>query len=170
MIKKWLLISSLMTTTVFADAATSVKKDNVFLGIEGGSATIQDSTEFFGLKVGQYMYEDNKYKVNNRYYLSVARISNEDSVKFYTAKLSLDWIHTQSTIKPFAGVSVGYLYYKSNSVDNSTASYGFQAGVMTDIHEKIELEFSAAYEKATDKKDAWDKSLRKIYTGFTYVF
>ena len=158
--KKILLGVSLVSSLLVAD---NIKADNTFVSVESGM--YREHVKFVGARIGTYFYSDNIYQINNRAYVSADKIF-VDNVSCYTTKASLDWIGTTTTLKPFFGVSLGYIYCKDNSVDDSVGTKGVQAGLMYYLGDSFELEVGASWEQTFKGKD----TLKKGYGALSYSF
>jgi len=148
-------------------------KNNYFIGANYGDLTIidNDNTEQYAEgKIGTYFYDENPYLINNRFYLSGAKVLTNNT-SFYITKLNLDWIWNQIPfIKPFIGVSAGYIYYAYSTNNYSSGSYGMQAGVLIYLGNHLELEVGGNVDKATEHTDVWTSTLKKLYGGINISF
>lgn len=149
--------------------ATNIKQDSLFINANIGKLKINDSSTIYGVKVGYYFYDTNKYKINNRISIDANKVdSNAD---FYITSLKLDWIKNTSTIfAPFVGINLGYLYYDSNGNDYSTNAWGGQAGVLLQITKNFNLEIEGTYQKAFQKKKLWNTALKTLKAGIEFNF
>lgn len=164
---KKILLGISLVSSVFA---SDIKIDNTFVSVESGITKIKNSENFVGVKLGTYIYSDNIYKINNRIYVSAGKVLTDSAISFYTTKASLDWIGTTSSLKPFVGVSLGYIYYKTGGVEYSVGTKGAQAGLIYHIGNSIEVETGASWERAMEKKTIWSNSIKKAYASFNYSF
>ncbi len=166
---KKMLFMILCLTSIWAAGV----KTNYFIGIDYGNLTISnndDTENYIEAKVGGYFYDKNIYLISNRLYLSGAKILT-DNTSFYISKLNLDWIWNQIPyIKPFVGVSGGYLYYSYNTNKYSSGTYGLQAGILLYLGNYVELEIGGNIDHATQHTDVWKDNLKKIYGGINFSF
>jgi len=166
--KKLLLIFSLLNILF----ANNIKNEN-FFGIYGGDLTISDrdnTKTYVGIKIGGYFYDKNMYLISNRIYLSSAKVLTS-STSFYINNLNLDWIWNQIPyIKPFIGISGGYLYYSYSTNNYSSGIYGMQVGALLYLGNSVELEIGGKIDHTTQHQDVWRDNLKKIYGGINFSF
>jgi len=165
---KKLVFMLLATSAIWAG---NIKTNN-FIGIFAGSDKLTSNTSaenYIGAKFGYYFYEHNKYNLSNRVYLNVNKILKDNS-SLYEANINLDWIFNQiSFLKPFIGVNAGYLYDNDNN-DNSTSSYGFNAGILVYLGDAIELEAGVKIQHPLDNSNIWPNNFKKVYGGINISF
>jgi outer membrane autotransporter protein len=149
--------------------ATNIKQDSLFINANIGKLKINDSSTIYGVKVGYYFYDTNRYKINNRISIDASKVdSNAD---FYITSLKLDWIKNTSTIfAPFVGINVGYLYFRRHRNDYSTNVWGGEIGILCEITNNISIELEGTYQKAFEKKDLWQDPLKTVKAGVEVSF
>jgi len=164
--KKTLLVTLMILSSIYAN---DIKSNNFFMSVNYGKLKIYSSTNYKSLKIGYYFYDPNIYLLNNRIYVDISKVNS--NAKFYITSLKLDWISNKnSIIKPYLGVSTGYIYYKYNQIDSSTSTYGFQAGIMLDIIKHISLDMSGSWQKAYKKQNIWKKPIKSGEVGLEISF
>ena len=164
---KKILVGISIVSSLFA---SNIKMDDTFVSIEYGATKIKNTEKDVGVKIGSYIYSDNIYNINNRIYISENKVLTDDDISFYKTKLSLDWIGTNSTLKPFIGISLGYVYYKTQGIDYSTGTKGVQAGLIYYLGDSFELEGGASWNKAMQKNTVWSNPIKEVYGSLNYSF
>jgi hypothetical protein len=148
-------------------------KNSYFIGGDYGELTITDNKNtqnYVEAKIGTYFYDPNIYLISNRVYLSGSKVLTDNS-SFYTAKFNLDWVvNNIPFVKPYFGMSGGYVYFMAGSTNYSTATYGFQTGLLIYLGNNIELEVGGSTDKVTQKTDKWTSALKKVYGGINISF
>jgi len=166
---KKLLFLVFFVTSLFSD---TLKTDN-FIGIYAGNLTIvdRDNTEtYVGVKIGGYFYDKNSYLISNRIYLSISKVLTNNT-SFYINNLNLDWIWNQIPyIKPFIGLSGGYLYYSYGTNNFSSGIYGIHSGILIYLGSNLELEIGGNIDHPTQHRDVWKDNLKKVYGGINFSF
>ena len=146
-------------------------KTNTFIGADYGLIKINDnqsSDEFVRGKLGFYFYDENKYLISNRLYLSGANVF-KDNVDFFITKLNLDWIWNQIPfIKPFIGVNGGYVYYDDTTTTSSFA-VGMKAGILLYLSNHLELEMGGEVTHPDDQSK-FPNNFEQLYGGINISF
>ena len=167
---KKILLGISLVSSVFA--TDNIKTNNTFVSVEYGQINAKNERDnYAGFRLGTYCYMENIYKINNRIYLSGGKVFAKNGVKFYKTKASFDWIWTQTTLKPFLGLSLGYISYKDkNKKDYSVGTKGLEGGLLYYFGNNIELEAGASLEKSLSKPIFWNKTIKKGYFTINYSF
>ena len=164
---KKILISSLCVGSFLF--ANTIKDNSWFVNVNAGGIDIQSSNSVIGVAAGYYFYDPNIYKINNRIYVDVQKVNSD--ADFYITSLKLDWIKNTSThFAPFAGLNVGYLYFKNNGYDYSTNIWGAQAGILYEVIPNLRLNASFCYQKAYEKQNIWNTPLKTVKLGLEIGF
>ena len=162
---KKLLFVFLFITSILADNI----KTNYFIGAEGGVIKYTSNTSkenIFGLKIGGYFYDKNIYKISNRLYITIDK-SEYRNTNNIIANLNLDWIWTQIPyIKPFIGISAGYLYESTYP----TSLYGFNSGIIIYIGDIVELEFGGKINRPLENNDIYTDNFKQLYGSINFSF
>jgi len=148
--------------------ANSIKDDTFFAGVSAGAIDIYSTDTTLDAKLGYYFYSPNRFHINNRIYADFNYVNSD--ADFYITSLKLDWIKNNSKVSPFLGLSYGYMYFKQNGIDLSTSVWGVQGGILINMNEKFDVEISANWQNAIDKKDTWDRSIKSAAIGIIANF
>jgi outer membrane receptor protein involved in Fe transport len=149
--------------------ATDIKDNQFFIGVNAGNLTIHKSSFIWGVKAGYYFYDPNSYKINNRFYLDINKVSS--SADFYITSLKIDWIKNNSTnFSPFLGLNIGYLYFEDKGYDYSSNAWGGQIGVLYKFTNNFSLEMEWCYQKPFKKKKVWNTPLKTLKGGIEISF
>jgi len=162
---KKILAALLFVSIAFS---SNIKDDTYFLGFGGGKIKILSTESTASVNFGYYFYDPNIYKITNRIYLNFNYIDSD--ADFYITNLKLDWIKSGDIFSPFLGVSVGYLYFDQNNNDYSTNIWGFQGGLMLSLGSVIDIELSASWQKAFEKKNIWNNNIKNVSAGININF
>jgi len=166
---KKLLFVFLFISSIWAG---NIKTDNTIFGIEGGSFKLSDNSSTdrcIGVKLGYYFYEQNPYLLSNRLYFTGSRILKNDA-SLYMGEINLDWLFNNlDYLKPFVGVNVDYLY-DNDTNSNSTAAYGFNAGIIIYLGSFIELEGGAKTYRPLSNSNLYPNNFKKIYGSINFSF
>ena len=162
---KKILLILLFITSVFAN---NIKND-YFIGFGYGSTKLtskSDAENSLEMKLGTYFYDPNIYNISNRVYLNLLKTKTNDNDRIYLSNLQLDWIWTQMPIKPFLGLSFGYLYHK----DNPSGTYGLGAGILFYLGSILEIEIGGHINHPSENSTAWPDNVKTIYGSINFSF
>ena len=181
------LLCVALGTTLYA--RDDISQSRGFVGLELGYATVQgDVGGFFpGDIIRDYEGSDIEYgirlgaqKEDWRTTLSFNYFdSTEDNAAQNYEKIlgSFDYFvlnESESAIKPYIGVNVGYINYEStDDIDMSGFIYGAQAGIVFSAAENIDLDLMYRYSLSNATQDDRDASLDhvgSIVFGINYIF
>jgi outer membrane protein W len=173
MIKKMaiVLISTVIGTSLYAgndDAATKG-----FLGLEVGAATVNgDRSDGFNHNGNAVEYGVRLGAQNDKWRATFTLDyynSNSDDQKMQKGYGLVDYflMGSDSMVRPFVGVNVGYAHYESTLVDANGFLYGGQAGVVVAVGTNIDLDLSYRY--SLMQVNAVNDT-GSIVFGFNYVY
>jgi hypothetical protein len=157
--KKYLVFLLILISSL---SAANINKNSFYINLSGGVTDIYTSKQTLSGAVGFYYHFPNIYNIDNRFSLEFNYIDSD--ADFYITNLKIDWLKKIDFISPFLGINAGYMYFNQNNQDYSSTVLGFQGGLIIPIIKNIDLELSATWQKAVDKQNVWDKSIR-IYKG-----
>lgn len=157
-----IILGMALSSALYADNYSVGDK---FVGIEGGSATIQgavytdinDPLSYDPLYDGSDITYGLRFGAQNDEYRSTILFDyynnpDEDqtlqiglvTVDYYV--LSQDAASVK--IKPYIGINLGYLRYESTLVDEQGFAYGGQAGIAASVSSKIDIDVAYRYSLA----------------------
>jgi len=160
-------LNILFLPLIFATTLSANDKIYSFIGIQAASSNIEDTNvPTIGLKYGQqsenirtslsYNYGKNS---NNDYHLVIVQMD--------TGILSNTF--TDSSIKPYIGASLGYMYNKRSGNENKNGLlYGANAGLTYIVNDSIDLDLGYRFMKA-NKIDDID-SLNDVTFSMNYFY
>jgi opacity protein-like surface antigen len=71
--------------------------------------------------------------------------NSDDDQKYFKGLASFDYLLTDTEVKPYIGLNLGYIDYTSESYDDSGFLYGGQVGLMYRIAENIQIDVTYRY-------------------------
>ncbi|MFK5976328.1 MAG: outer membrane beta-barrel protein [Sulfurovum sp.] len=158
--------------------AREVSQNETFIGLEMGYVGVQgdrvldpkhtDSDLSYGIRIGT-QNEDWRAIFLYSYYNNVDSDQNAEFGLF-----SLDYFFLQknsstvSIFRPYLGLNIGYGNYESTNLANVNAYlYGGQTGVVVDINDNIDIDFS--YRHSFSDEDAFNHVGGFIF-GVNYIY
>lgn len=183
--KKLITITTL-STLLFINANA---QEHNYIGLDIGNTTARSTVTSIGLginessdddggsqtlKVGHYFNDNHRAAV---FYHNI----NADDAKFGMLCLGYDYLIGEDSLKPFAGVLLGYGRYDLDNYDFNIdgAMYGVQAGLNYEINSYFSLEAGYRFLKSTMnetyRESGYDADFkvddfRNWFVGFNYNF
>ncbi|BAF72903.1 outer membrane beta-barrel protein [Sulfurovum sp. NBC37-1] len=177
---KKLMYSLAMLTCVSSLVAEDIAINEKIIGVEIGSAQIEADT------YGPFGEESHRSAYNVEYGLRLGAQndtwrtllivnyfdSTDDDQKYYRGLGTFDYLLMQdSSFKPFIGVNIGYMNYKTSNPngnnDENSFIYGGQAGVLFRVADEIELDLSYRYSLSSSE---YVNNTGSILFGLNYIF
>jgi len=204
MIKKSLIVASFLIYSTNAVANTtknsksivkSLQKNNIYIGLEFGTVSLQSTYKYDSNTVSSYHYQvesqysniglkiGTKLDSTSRAYFTLYQINSDDSVEM--KMLSYDKIYNTESecLKVFIGGSYADYSIQANdaSVDISGNSLMINLGTIIKTKDNIELEFGYKHSLMADGSDtiaisetsskSWNiDAMQSFYFGINYKF
>jgi len=150
-----ILLSTVLGNMLYAD----VSQSDTFVGIEIASTEVQgqqpsmtsDSISY-GVRIG----------AENEEWRTIIGFNHYDKDNYAVEKLylSVDYLFLKYdeleafTVQPYIGLNTGYANYEQGSIDENGLVYGAQTGVVLNIIEQFDIDFSYRY--SLSSADAFD--------------
>ena len=163
MTKKIAIASILVSTSLLADTFVGIDlfQNNLELG-----STKQGKEINFNLKAGVILND------NHRIYINGGKLYDNKGIKYNTYALNYDYLFGKIyTLRPFAGLQVGYDELKVSDESDKAIQYGAKAGILKSI-DNHQLEVGIKYSQSNTEIGTTYKidTISMGYVSYNYKF
>jgi len=144
--------------------AAEMTDTQTFIGVEVGYSEVQgqrigtvettDSDVSYGFRIGAQTAEWRTTLLYNYFDSADSDQNTEQGLATLDYFLLGGQSSSKSMFKPYIGANIGYVNYESSFVDEGGMIYGGQAGVVVNVAETVDLDFS--YRHSLSSTDALD--------------